>query len=73
MEIVTVKKLKELCNAQIAKGNGDKQIVISNDDEGNGFHSLFFHFTADKNVVKDYANWGMFHDDNDPEKTIILG
>lgn len=50
---ITVKKLKKLCELQIAKGNGDKKILISDDDEGNGFHSLFFSFEEDVAAYKD--------------------
>ena len=45
---ITVKQLKELCEQQIKKGNGDKHILISDDDEGNGFHTLFYDFVDNK-------------------------
>lgn len=45
---LTVNQLYEACKAQIAKGNGDKHIIISDDDEGNGYHTLFYLFTDDK-------------------------
>lgn len=38
---LTVKQLFECCKKQIALGNGDKHILISDDDEGNGYHTLF--------------------------------
>ena len=41
----TVKELFEACKTQIAKGNGDKYILVADDDEGNGFHTLFYQFT----------------------------
>ncbi len=41
----TVKELFEACKIQIAKGNGDKHILVADDDEGNGFHTLFYQFT----------------------------
>lgn len=45
MQQLTVKTLLELCKKEIKKGNGDKLIVISDDNEGNGFHGLFYAFT----------------------------
>lgn len=42
---ITVKQLEIHCREQIQKGNGDKHILISCDDEGNGFHTLFYQFT----------------------------
>lgn len=65
--MVTVKELLELCKEQIAKGNGDKIIVLSNDDEGNGYHEMIYHFTED---VAGNDMWGEI---SNPDKKIILG
>jgi hypothetical protein len=73
MEIITVEKLLLLCKQEVEKGNGKKQILISNDDEGNGFHSLFYDFTSDKDALQLYADEGMFHDNNNVDDIIILG
>ena len=45
MKQITVKELLELCQEQIEKGNGDKNIVLSDDNEGNGYHGMFYGFT----------------------------
>ena len=42
---ITVNELFELCTKEIENGNGNKNIVISDDNEGNGFHGLFYGFT----------------------------
>ena len=42
---VTVQELYKACAEQIKQGNGDRHILISSDDEGNGFHRMFFLFT----------------------------
>ena len=42
METITVKQLLKACKEEVAKGNGDKHILISGDDEGNSFHELFY-------------------------------
>lgn len=44
---ITLKQLKKMCDEQIKKGNGDKHILISSDDEGNEFHTLFYGFTSE--------------------------
>lgn len=49
---LTVNELLEECKKQIQKGNGNKHIIISNDDEGNGFHTLFYSFTDQKEDLK---------------------
>lgn len=50
---MTVRELLALCEHQIDIGNGDKNIVISNDDEGNGYHSLFYPFLTDPKIVRE--------------------
>lgn len=67
----TVRELYKACQKEIEKGNGNKYIVISNDNEGNGFHTLFFLFTSDERNVNALADY--FDDKNDPRNTIILG
>lgn len=53
MNAVTVEQLKKLCEMEIAKGNGGKKILVSDDDEGNGFHELFFTFTPTEKLTMD--------------------
>jgi hypothetical protein len=72
MQPQTVRELKALCEQEIAKGNGDKKIYISVDDEGNGFHPLFFpftHITEDNRFDFPVYNGAKL----DPTKHIILG
>ena len=45
--MITVKELLEACQEQVEKGNGDKGILLSRDDEGNGYHSCFYLFSED--------------------------
>lgn len=42
---MTIGQLFNECMVQINKGNADKEIYISKDDEGNGFHGLYYGFT----------------------------
>lgn len=70
---ITVEELHGLVKEQIAKGNGDKSILISTDDEGNGFHTLFYGFEDNYETLKEFKGYGLFHDDNDPRNVVILG
>lgn len=70
---LTVEQLMVLAYKEVEKGNGNKHVLISNDDEGNGFHTLFYGFQSDEKIVKDYKDYGMFHDDNNADEVIILG
>lgn len=45
--MITVKELLKACQEQVDKGNGDKGILLSRDDEGNGYHSCFYLFSED--------------------------
>lgn len=49
--MITINQLKLLCDEQIKKGNGNKKILISDDEEGNGYHGLFYSFLDDFNQV----------------------
>ena len=65
---LTVKQLLKACIEQVSLGNGDKHIVISSDDEGNSYHTLFYLFSEVEEGTE-----ALFHDGNIPEETIILG
>ena len=73
MNALTVKELERLCREQIAAGNGAKVVLISCDDEGNGFHTLYFGFTDNKDTIELYDEMDMFHDGNNPEDVVLLG
>jgi replication fork clamp-binding protein CrfC len=50
-------KLKELydeCKKQMALGNGEKFLVVSDDNEGNGFHGMFFTVSAIRKKDRKY-------------------
>ena len=70
---MTVKELYNACAKQIKKGNGDKAVLITSDDEGNSYHGLFFEFNDDQSDITYLAEEGLFHDDDDPTKVILLG
>lgn len=67
MHEITVQDLMMLCKAQVMKGNGNKKVLLSNDDEGNGYHQLFYTFTED---VAGNDTWGEIEH---PDEYIILG
>lgn len=70
----TVKQLLELCREQVKMGNGDKTVLITCDDEGNGVHVLYYDFTTDTEDIKSYLEDGdAYVSDMDPKKCVILG
>ncbi len=70
MKPITVKILKDLCQEQIKKGNGEKVIMISEDEEGNGYHYLWYQFSS---VCEAGADWCIDENIAKEEDTIILG
>ena len=76
MKALTIKDLFNECKKQIIKGNGDKIIMISDDDEGNGYHYLWYSFADAKEIlINEYEDMSyMLSDDiSKIENTIILG
>ena len=67
---LTVKDLLEACQKQVEIGNGDKGIIVADDNEGNGYHGLFYEFTED---VSPYAEDIYDSVEKNPDKLIILG
>ena len=73
MKGITVKQLRTFCNKAIKEGNGDKTILISSDDEGNSYHTLYYEFITDKKIIDELHNYGLFHDNNNSDDIVILG
>lgn len=83
MRELTVKDLLQLCMKECRKGNGDKVIMISDDDEGNGYHYLYYSFQLATELSKPFEYDGKMIDPGKinglnenvakEEDTIILG
>ena len=70
---LTVRELFVFCGRQMKKWNADKKIMITSDDEGNGYHGLFYQFTDDVNEIKECYDADLFHDNVNPEEFVLLG
>lgn len=75
MKALKVKDLYEIVKQEIDKGNGNKTIMISNDDEGNGYHYLWYAFTDSETMKQDDTfMWSVDEKNVDTiENTIVLG
>jgi len=69
---LTVKELLKECQQQVAKGNGDKYIIISGDDEGNSFHTLFYGITDDEREISYCLSLEQDHS-HTVDDTVVLG
>ena len=67
---ITVEQLKKYCEEEIKQGNGNKVIMISDDDEGNNFHYLWYSFTE---IEDEYYDININENVAKREDTIILG
>lgn len=67
---MTVNDLFELCKKAIRKGHGNKNIVLSDDNEGNGYHGMFYGF-AEVTEGFEYEIYDSVT--NSARDTIILG
>lgn len=82
MKALTINDLLKECMKQVRKGNGDKVIMISSDDEGNSYHYLWYSFTSIEEMEEPIEFKGQvievpfeFANENIAKKedTIILG
>jgi len=67
---LTVSELLKRCKDAVDNGFGDKYVFISQDDEGNGFHALFYPFTTS---IEDYTDEIYQVNEEDLEDIVILG
>lgn len=82
MKVLTIKDLYDECQKQIIKGNGNKVIMISSDDEGNSYHYLWYTFSTVKEMEEPITIGGKVYKQSfdfvderiaSKEDTIILG
>ena len=71
---MTVKQLLKFCQDEIKAGHGDCSIMLSNDDEGNGYHYCWYSFSmADELMSAEDEEFCLDEGIAPKEKTIILG
>lgn len=77
MQPLTVKDLLILCQEEIKKGHGDCSVMISDDDEGNGYHYLYYSFQTITEMFdgesEAFIDSILYNLDTPKDKTIILG
>lgn len=69
---LTVNKLLKLCLKQVEKWNWEKYIWISDDDEWNGYHQLFFWFTDDADEIRELDDNDIISYDEDDYNNIVV-
>ena len=66
---MTVKQLLKFCQDEIKAGHGDCSILLSDDDEGNGYHYCWYSCSMVDEYTEEYVDEKI----NPKSKTIILG
>jgi|GEM_PF-2404927 len=72
---LTVKELLKYSIALYEQGLGDKVVMITSDDEGNEYHTLYYQFTTDVDEIQGVIDAGIVHDDDyyEAEDIVLLG
>lgn len=72
---MNIKELYKYCQDEILNGNGNKEIYISTDEEGNGFHKMYYAFTSNRELIEKFASYGTFDisSEDSIEDVILLG
>lgn len=73
---LTIKQLHEECEKQIKAGRGDYTIMLSADDEGNGYHYCWYTFITVEELMENdpmICDFIVDEDISTVEQTIILG
>lgn len=78
----TVKQLYEELGELIKAGHGDRALVISDDNEGNGYHGMFYSPSLGEELIESAAECGFPTDGieglydsavTDPKKLVVIG
>jgi len=72
---VTLGRLQKLINKLLLQHPElkDRKIVISNDNEGNGFHGMFYEITYEHDDLISFKDCINDSCETDPDKIVILG
>ena len=70
----TVAELYNELGLLIKKGYGDRKIVVSDDNEGNGYHGMYYSPSLGEEMSEDGEIDGLYDSgETDPEKIVVIG
>jgi hypothetical protein len=72
---MTVNELLSYCIREARSGNGNKEIFVADDDEGNGYHKLLYEFCTYDELTENgkYASYCYGLEGHNNDTCIILG
>lgn len=74
MDQIKLKDLYQACKEHMEAGNGEKSLILSDDNEGNGYHGMFFTLTVITPENVDGFS-GLIGDNSEPniQNIIVVG
>ena len=74
MTQMTVHKLFLELMDLVTKGQGNKKVVVADDNEGNGYHGIYYSVTSDPKEVKENieASNGLYDSQTENYKDIVI-
>jgi hypothetical protein len=74
MQQMKLKDLYKACQKLMKEGKGEKTLILSDDNEGNGYHGMFYTLTEISDEDAKYYQ-GCVYDTNEEEVTncIVVG
>lgn len=78
MKGLSVKQLYDYFKRELEKGHGDYQVFVTDDEEGNGYHALWYIGECAKDMVKENREYCEENNHDlyildDADKAIYLG
>lgn len=71
---MTAKDLYDELHKVVKAGHGDKKVVIANDNEGNGYHGMFYGVLDDPEEIEVSIEAGLNDsEETDPNNIVIVG
>lgn len=75
MDILKVRELHYFLGEEIKKGNGNKELYVTTDEEGNDYRPMWFAPTSDPKEVEDFMRitCSGLRNCKDPKNAVLLG
>lgn len=71
---MTVRELFLECAKQMKLGNGNMEIVVSDDEEGNGYHDLFSNMATSDDMIDELIDvYGEYAEDEVERLGLVRG
>ena len=61
MKPITLEQLYAAIGSEVNKGNGKKIVLVADDDEGNGYHPIYFSVTPMERFDEEDLAWCNLH------------